>query len=134
MLELLWEALRPVLLESLIGLVTAALGILSAWAVNSLRRKLDNEAARARMEAVARAAVIVVRDLEQNVVPAVKAGLADGKLTKAEGEKIKQLAVSLVLGHVGKAADGALVGNAIEAALYDMKQNRAALSPPSGES
>lgn len=116
----LWEAIRP----ELLSFVVTLLGLFLTLAVNSLRRKFDNDTAGAILDQVEKAASLVVRELEQTMVPEVKAALEDGKLTKEEADKLKAIAIERVQAHVGKKVPVALIVSAIEAAVHKLKSDR----------
>lgn len=117
-MEELWSAIRP----ELVSFVATILGLAATWAINSLRRKIDHETAGEILDQVEKAANLVVRELEQSVVPEVKAclkeklGVTDGKLSKAEAGKVKAMAVERVKAYVPKAS-AELIVSAIESAV-----------------
>jgi hypothetical protein len=120
----LWNEIRPDLLELLAGAVVSILGAVIAWIGAALRRKLKTESEHALVLTVERVADLIVRDLEQTLVPAVKSGLADGKLTPAEADKIRQLAIDTVTSRIDTKVTRELAAHAVEAAVQAMKERR----------
>lgn len=118
-MDQLWQAIAP----ELVSLVVTILGIVSTWAINSLRRKLDVEHAGAILDQVERVTNLVVLELEQTMVPEIKAALADGKLSEAEAVKLRELAIERVQSHVGKDVPVALIVSAIEATILRFRAN-----------
>lgn len=119
----LWQTIRP----ELLSFVVTLLGLISTWAINSLRRKLDVEHAGSILDQVERVTNLVVLELEQTMVPEIKAALEDGKLSKDEAEKLKKLAIERVQAHVGKNVPVTLIVSAIEAAVLNLRARAATI-------
>jgi hypothetical protein len=124
----LWIAIGPDMLELLAGIVVSLLGIVIARVGTALRQKFASESERALVSTIEKVADIVVRDLEQTLVPAVKSGLADGKLTRQEAERIREIGIDLVVSRLNSKVGRELAGHAVEAAVQAMKERRSA--PP----
>lgn len=130
--ELLTIILVP-LGTAIAGLLTALLGLATSWLAGKAR---DQRVASA-LTRLGDASMLVVKSLSGTTVAAIKEAAADGKITPAEREKIKALALDELKRYVGPAAlaeqravlfggdEGAheeALGQHIEAAVFDMKR------------
>jgi hypothetical protein len=113
----LWEALAP----QLVPLVVSLVGIVSTWAINSLRKRLDSQRALTILNLVERMVEIGVSEAEQVVVPEAKKAMVDGKLTREEGDKIKALVIERAKAHLPSDVSESLIASAVEAAVLRMK-------------
>ena len=130
-MQALWDAVRPVLFESLLSLLVVVVGAAATAAINALRRKLHGEAALAALARVEKLAGIVVRELEQTVVPDLKAALSDGKLTRAEIDHLRDLARTRMSVYLGKdAPTAALIDSMVEAAVQQLREREQLMMLP----
>ena len=117
-------------------LVTALVSWIVAEVARYVRARTKNEAVANAMERIGHTVATTVAEIEQRVVPQVRAGLADGRLDKVEKMKLKALARHTVLARlapqVRKEAAKA-VGNLdrfvnakIEQAVLDLRRSRGA--------
>jgi hypothetical protein len=113
----LWKAIAP----ELVSFVVTILGIVSTWAINSLRKRLESQRALAVLNLVERVVEIGVSEAEQVVVPRVKKAVEDGKLTRMEGDKIKALVIGRAKAHLPPDVSESLIASAVEAAVLRMK-------------
>ena len=97
-----WKAIVPPLVEQLLPLVVTAIGIFASWALNSLRRKLDSEAATGALDSVERVVKAVVAELDQTLVPQIREASEDGVITDAERAELLATAKTKVLAALGK--------------------------------
>lgn len=125
----LWTRLEPTLVEFVASIVVTLLGAVIAWVGAELRRKFTSEKAAAMITSAEKIAASAVRELERTVVPAAKEALADGKLTQAEGERIKQLAVDKVISFVGMGLSPDVAASLVEAAVHDLKNDKCIAKP-----
>jgi len=124
----LWARLEPTLVEFVASIVVALLGAVIAWVGAELRRKFSSEKSAAMITSAEKIAAAAVRELERTVVPAAKEALADGNLTQAEGERIKQMAVDKVIAFVGMGLSPDVAAIMVEAAVHDLKNYSVAKS------
>jgi hypothetical protein len=124
----LWARLEPTLVEFVASIVVALLGAVIAWVGAELRRKFSSEKSAAMITSAEKIAAAAVRELERTVVPAAKEALADGNLTQAEGERIKQMAIDKVIAFVGMGLSPDVAASMVEAAVHDLKNHSVAKS------
>ena len=124
----LWTRLEPTLVEFVASIIVALLGAVIAWVGAELRRKFSSEKSAAMITSAEKIAAAAVRELERTVVPAAKEALADGNLTQAEGERIKQMAVDKVIAFVGMGLSPDVAASMVEAAVHDLKNHSVAKS------
>ena len=124
----LWTRLEPTLVEFVASIIVALLGAVIAWVGADLRRKFSSEKSAAMITSAEKIAAAAVRELERTVVPAAKEALADGNLTQAEGERIKQMAVDKVIAFVGMGLSPSIAASVVEAAVHDLKTHSIAKS------
>ena len=128
----LWQSIYPILIEAVLPMIVAVLGTVGAWAINALRRKLDSDLCQAVLNRVQDVGAVVVREIEQTIVPEVKKAMADGKLSPEEAERIREIAITRVMLYLGgedvyrlqkktgKARD--VIAGVVESELYKMKE------------
>jgi len=112
---------------------------LVSWGLVRLNKyikiKVGNEIVNDAMAHISHTVNTTVKDLEQTLVPELKAALKDGKLTSVEGRKLKDIAIAKVKAQlpkdIEKAAYGAvnsltsIIGAKVEGAVFDlMKGNK----------
>lgn len=85
----LLAAVMPKLIEVGAPLLVAILTTALTLAANALRRYADSAVSDRLLDRLQAAADIAVHDLEQTVVPQLRAAAADGKIDKAELEGIR---------------------------------------------
>lgn len=122
------SAIVPTITEQLVDFAVILIGALLTWVAAAIRRRFKSEEQRALVTTVERVADLVVRDLEQTLVPAVKAGLADGKLTPDEATRIREQAIDMVVSRIDAKLARELAAHAVEAAVQSMKER--ASRPP----
>lgn len=98
------EAQSPLqqVLNTLVPLVVALIGLLGSWLIAAVRSKLKSEQARGMLLRLSEQAGDVVLDLEQTLVPKLRDLSADGKLDKGDVEQLQGLAVAKLKEHLGK--------------------------------
>ncbi len=111
---------------------------LAGWAAtaaaNWLRAHTKSAAALGALSVLDNLAHTVVKDLEQTVVPTLKAKVADGTLSAADASAVKQEAINVINSYLGPKGREALVkalkmddanlarlvGSKVELAVYNM--------------
>lgn len=96
-----WQTLYPMLLEMVLTTFVAVLGTVASWAVNSFRKKLDGEVWEGVIDRLQTVSRTVVYELESTIVPELKQSLADGKLTPAEIERLRDIAINRAAFYLG---------------------------------
>lgn len=95
------ESLSSALTAELVPIVVSLLGLLGTWVLNELRRKIKTERHAKLFDSLRGAAEVAVRDLEQTLVPEIKAAAKDGKITEAERAKLQRIAVERTKRNLG---------------------------------
>lgn len=122
--------------------LVAALTWAAAKLATFIRSKVDNEYLRGVLVRLDDAVVTAVKDLQQTVVAEIKAATADGKISEAEKQRIKDAAVANVKSYLGTKgirvlaevlglSGGALdsfLGSKVEAAVHDLRLTERAVS------
>jgi len=123
-------------------LLLAALTWAAAKLAGYITSKVNNEYLRGVLVRLDEAVITAVKDLQQTVVDEIKAANADGKITDAEKQKIKNAALenvksylgakgirvlSKVFGLSGGALDGFL-SSKIESAVHDIRVTNKAIA------
>lgn len=134
----LWKALLPTLVETGAPLIATILSTLAGLALNALRRKLNHEAADRAITRLERVVTLAVHDVEQSIMPAIRAAAADGKITPEEAKGLKLAAASrakTILGTKGvkelkaSAGDiGEIISTVIEAKVRELRMRQS--TPP----
>lgn len=123
------------MLEVLAPILVAGLTWLSAKLAQLIKAKVKNEYLRGVLVRLDEAVFTAVKELQQTVVDAIKEATADGKITEAEKQRIKQAAIDNVKSHLGPkgleelghilglgsgSVDG-LIASKVEAAVHDIR-------------
>jgi hypothetical protein len=122
--------------------LVAALTWAAAKLAGFIRSKVDNEYLRSVLVRLDDAVITAVKDLQQTVVAEIKAATADGKISEAEKQRIKDAAVANVKSYLGTKgirvlaevlglSGGALdsfLGSKVEAAVHDLRLTERAVS------
>lgn len=136
------------IIEALSPLLIAALTWGAAKLAQFIKAKVENEYLAGVLVRLEDAVLTVVKSLQQTTVDAIKLANADGQLTDEEKEAIKQAAVAALKSYIGAKGlalvgkvlglgDGALdqfLGDKIEAAVHDLKADKAAIGSSRAES
>lgn len=101
-MDAVWQTLVPAMVEQLLPLVVTAMGLMATWALNSLRRKLDSEAAGRALDSVERVVRAVVDELDQTLVPHIRRVSQDGVITQEERNALRATAKTKILAALGK--------------------------------
>ena len=130
------ERILPQLVDSLLPVLGSLLALLGAWLANEIRRRVQSEHARGVMLRLVEATDAAVREVEQTVVPEVRAAAADGKITGEEAAKIRDAAVNRAKMYLGRRGIGelqrvidtdqleAVIRGRVEAAVHGMKSEK----------
>jgi hypothetical protein len=92
----------PILIDYLLPVVASLLGTLLLFVANTIRKKVANDYARGVLLRAVDAVALAVSEVEQVVVPEIKASAKDGKLTRAEAETIRTKAVERAKSYLGE--------------------------------
>lgn len=127
----------PPLIEVLTPVIMLLLTAAGTKLMAALRKKFDGEAEHALLAHIERAANIAVREMEQTLMPKLKAALSDdGKIDSMELENLKHHAIQRVKTIIGdksrkqltvqNASGGsdAIVLSAIESAVHNLKEEK----------
>jgi len=124
------------ILEIASPVLLAALTWVAAKIAQLVRAKIKNEYLRGVLVRLDDVVFTAVKDLQQRVVDEIKLASADGKITDAEKERIKDKAIASVKSHLGTkgigelakvlgldsgALDG-LLSSKVEAAVHDLRR------------
>jgi len=126
-------------LQILSPILLAALTWVAAKVAQYIQAKVKNEYLRGVLVRLDDAVLAAVREVQQVTVEAIKSGSADGKLTPDERARVKQAAIDSVKSHLGMkgiselakilgletGAVDKLLSTRVEAAVHDLKMNRA---------
>ena len=115
------------------GAVQVAMIGLLGWLFTWLKSKTKSDGLKSSLELLEQTAGTTVGELQQTMVDEWKAANADGKLTSAEIQKLKDLSISLVKKRMGPAAQETIraagvnledrITAAIQAAITGMKNS-----------
>lgn len=86
----------------LLGLIGALVSILGAQLVGWLNSKAKTDKQRAILDTVERYMSTEVKAIAQAELPAVKAALADGKITTEEARNLRDIAIARVKNNLGR--------------------------------
>lgn len=124
------NAVLPVAGTIITGLISWGLIELSKY----LKTKTKNEVVNNAMAHISHTVNTTVKEIEQTIVPEIKAALRDGKLTSAEARKLKDIAIAKVKAQlpkdIKKAAYGAvnsltsIIGAKVEGAVFDLMKGK----------
>lgn len=133
-MDAFWKALMPALIEYGVPLVLAALSAVASMALNAMRKHFDSAAAQSLLDRLERSAQLAVMDVEQTLMPKIKAAAADGRITPEEKDELKAAALArarAILGDRGVRdvqANGqnidSVINHLIEAKVNEMRYGR----------
>ncbi len=127
------EAVADILITGLPVVTAGTAYILTAAGIYLTSKYRGNRIAQA-LAVLDQIVIDVVKELNQTVVEDLKKARSDGKLTADEAAQIKSKAADLIMKRIGAGIPRmlqkvfgsllALISTKIEAAVYDLKQNR----------
>lgn len=95
-------------------LVITALGILGAWLTAKIGEKKGLESINLAKEEVIRIAMLTVQELQQTVVEGIKAGRADGKLTKGDITELNAMLINKTIEKLAAPTEALLRGAGVD--------------------
>jgi len=132
------EVLIPLFVNTILPIGGTILTGLISWGLIELNKyvktKTKNEIVNNAMSHITHTVNTTVKELEQTIVPKVKAALKNGKLSSAEARKLKDIAIAKVKAQlpkdIEKAAYGAvnsltsIIGAKVEGAVFDLMKGK----------
>ncbi len=131
MLDEVFRAALPTLIEYGVPIVGTALSALLGMVLTEARKHFKSAASTSALDRLERVALLAVHDVEQTIMPGLKAAAADGKITREEAVGLRLAAlnsVKKILGDQGlkemRAANEDLetvLGHIIEAKVRELR-------------
>ncbi|NCC05233.1 MAG: hypothetical protein EOM37_14640 [Proteobacteria bacterium] len=110
--------MKDFLIEQTVGiaayLLVTLIGLLGAWLLSKLAKKLELENIKAATESVIAATQATVHELEQTTVEKLKAAHKDGKLTEEEIADLGEALLEITESKLADSVKGLLVGAKID--------------------
>lgn len=127
----IWQALFPLIVEHGAHLVFTGISLLAGLALDAIRKHYKHAGADRALERLERIVNLAVHDVEQTVLPELKAAAADGKITSDEARNLRAAALyrakSLLGKHGVKQMRGfaddleQMIGTVIEAKVRELR-------------